>query len=93
MRLKEIYNIAEVAQALKCSVASVRMYYKAGRIRTIMIGKRNKVTEEEMRYILSHGLRETTEAWRKISRERRQVSRERAKARQAAALKKEGSAE
>ena len=93
MRLKELYTIKEVAQALKCSADSVRTYYKEGRIRTIMIGKRYKVREEEMQYVLAHGLREPTASFRKVSRERRRVSRERAKAREAAALKGKGGAE
>ena len=93
MRLKEIYNITEVAEALKCTRKTVRKYIDQGRIKTILFGRNHKVTEAELKHILKYGLPTGANArWRKKAAAARKKSRANAKAREAAALASGGQA-
>lgn len=92
MRLKEIYNITEVAEALKSTRKTVRKYIDQGRIKTILFGRNHKVTEAELKHILKYGLPTgANEQWRKKAAAARAKSRANAKAR-AAALASSGQA-
>lgn len=44
----EVYTLQEVADNLKCSVSTVRNLIKRGQLKSMRVGNRHRITEEQL---------------------------------------------
>lgn len=58
MNTEKMYTLAEVAEELRVCLSTIRNYVKAKRIKTVKVGAKFLISENELNYIKTNGLRE-----------------------------------
>ena len=56
--MMKTYTIKEITGILKMDPSNIRRYLREGKIKGVKIGKKWLITEEELKRVLSEGVRE-----------------------------------